>query len=112
ALTAWVQSARFEFEPFVCEDDRPERPTKPAVAAEDPAPAETPADTGTEPDTGQPPQAINEQPATPEEENAEEAPRAESTEWQKRLRELEQLFLNLESPLDDPARRELWRAMA
>jgi len=114
ALTAWVDAHRFDFEPFVCKDDRRKREDKPKGDRRSPSKpsAETPASTAA-PDGS--PQG-EETEAPPAEKAPPEAvePTAE-TEFDaahKRLFELEQQFLALNSPADGDDRTVLWHRMA
>lgn len=112
ALAAWVEAARFDFEPFICSDDRPAKTEKPPAR-----PRQHPEKRGANPE-GQEPAAA---PA------AEEVPRpsrkketapfvqplpAKISERQQRLRELEKQFLDSKSPLEAVERQGLWRDMA
>jgi FtsH ternary system domain X7 len=118
ALDAWVQSTRFDFEPFICADDKPDKP-KPkkesAKSAADPRRPKEPTDSATSPKK----QGVIERMARrfqnrkPKQSAAKpQAAARKPSELERRLRELEESFLKLESPLDDPARRDLWREMA
>lgn len=111
ALAAWIDSQQFEFEPFVCEEDRRPREEKP----------KPPPGSATEPRKDSPP------PSTPPEEVhareplpaadpppslvVEQAAETERDVVQKRLSELEQQFLASDSPLDSPERAGLWQEM-
>lgn len=112
-LAAWKAAHRFDFESFVCADDVAER-TKPL-----PKQRAGPSGTETKPST---------QSSTAAKPPAEEPVLAEIVETQRklemlaeipqpgelqrRLTELENQFLELTTPLDNPARRGLWREMA
>jgi hypothetical protein len=108
ALQAWVESCRFEFEPFVCRDEQEARPRTPPAAekisADEPGrlPAEQEAPAG--------PQAKPAQRPRPRREAVPEA--VEPDELLQRLRGLEQRFLELQAPLDAAERQPLWRALA
>ncbi len=110
-LEAWVQSMRFEFEPFVCPDDEPPRtPDK-----DKPDPRERRARRRREPDVTPSPPAIDvvdgsTKPA--DEDVAAPVPTEEPDQLQRRLGELEGQFLSLVGPPDDARRRPLWREMA
>jgi hypothetical protein len=111
ALTAWVQAARFDFEPFVCADDgQPARPKKPAGAQrqdrEEAAELVRVADV---PSTAAP--AEPEAQAEPVEEFTALAV-AEPGALEQQLAALEQHFLNLDGPLDSDERRALWPKLA
>jgi hypothetical protein len=114
-LQAWLESARFEFELFVCdEDERPTRPRKPARepranAVRSPLPA---------PDA-EPPGAVDNSDANetaaeplPESPASVSAAAAPANALREQLDALEQRFLAMEGALDAPARRELWPQMA
>ncbi len=108
ALTTWTKSMTFDFESFVCnergeEKEKPKPPPKPPKKAK--------------------PTASTDENAEADEERAR-AKRARKldpyVEWttappseiETTLRERERQFQELTTPLDDPQRQELWRAMA
>ena len=117
-LEAWVQSTRFDFEPFICADDKPDKPKPKPEAAKSATDPRKPKD---QPQTAAAPkkQGVIErlarkfQKRKPQEAAANpQAAARKPNELERRLRELEEAFLKLESPLDDPRRRDLWREMA
>jgi hypothetical protein len=109
-LEAWVRSARFDFEPFVCRDGEgdpkggPKRGRRRGQAEEDqpePAMAVPVA----------PPSPSRPRAARRIEELRAVAP-GEPGEAARRLSEAEGRFLAMEAPLDAEERRPLWREMA
>jgi hypothetical protein len=116
-LQAWVQAAQFDFEAFVCSDERSPKPKRPPTTdrkgaekksrktAEDGL--ETPEPTAF-PDVkkGQKPSEKDSLP------DLLETVLPEPSEAQKRLRELEDQFLAIEGGLDAPERQGLWPEMA
>jgi hypothetical protein len=115
ALQAWVESARFEFEPFVCDEDEPgDRPKKPLREPRAKAPPRSSAprpggkaekDGNAEPKKAAPDQA-------PEAEPLAEAAAAPPDELRQQLTALEQRFLDVDGGLDAPERLALWPEMA
>jgi hypothetical protein len=109
SLDAWVRSAQFEFEPFVCDDDdHPNAGRKRGKKHEEVADEPAGATTG---------------PAIPPATRPARAPRrarkelpelvvADPSESARRLGEIEGQFLAMECPLDAEERRPLWREMA
>jgi hypothetical protein len=128
ALEAWVQAARFDFEPFVCRDDQPA--PAPAPPPEPKAPRELSHPRGPRGPKGPAAAPRSESHAEPAnlEETTDLASAARRTkrreesaafqvedrpdELQKRLFALEDRFLALESPLDSEERQEIWRELA
>jgi hypothetical protein len=127
ALEAWVASARFDFEPFICKDDRAEKPKK--------APAREPKQAKKEgwkrwlPGLGKKPQAApseEEGPAQDKEDALDEAiatflqkeddetnlAGVQPSVLQQRLRTLEERFLSLDGPHNDAERQKLWPELA
>jgi hypothetical protein len=113
ALTAWVQAARFDFEPFVCADDvQPGKPKKPTprdqadklreAAAVEPVPVDV-----------QPVPAL-EQPGVEAQPPQQFAPLAlhEPGALEQQLDALEKQFVAAEGPLDSDERRALWPQLA
>ena len=115
ALDAWVQSARFDFESFACRDDdagpgkgppRESRRRKGRKDEEAPEPAVEEAEEFV-------PFQRPKEPAGPKvAAEIEPLAPAEPDAARVRLGELEGQFLGLDTPLDDPDRRGLWREMA
>ncbi|MCG8586099.1 MAG: hypothetical protein MI757_15430 [Pirellulales bacterium] len=114
-LTAWVASHRFDFESFVCADDRPDRkkpnpkPRPDRKESDKTAPKEPVAKTKPTP----PSQKDREDKA--DEEAAKLATVqavGKPSELQKRIYKLEQEFHEIEASLDSDERQPLWREMA
>jgi hypothetical protein len=108
AIAQWLGANQFQFEGFICKDDalKPKKPPAPKQAKK--------LDAKSRDDTEQPKQEIETTPRPPPS-PAEQPAAVEPTEpgaLEKRLRELEDRFTTLTTPLDDPPRQELWRAMA
>src|SRR5262249_1406507 len=111
ALAAWVGAARFDFEPFVCKDDAEDKPKKQPAKDSRPRPKPT---TEAE-DTAVPLQqvkVVKKSRKAGADGPPPELPRAQPTELQKRLRDLEKRFLDLAGGPDDPQRQGLWPEMA
>jgi hypothetical protein len=113
ALDAWVQAARFDFEPFVCKDDA-EAQTPTPKAREPRQALKGKADPPRAPSgTAVPFKAVDKsrrkKPAGDTE--LPDLPRAKPGELQERLHALEKQFLEVSGPLDAPERRALWPAM-
>ena len=114
ALDAWVQAARFDFEPFACRDDDPgtaKAPPRDPRRRKGRKEDEEPATAEATPGRLWPFRRIK---AARPKGGAEVEPLAtiEPDEAQRRLGELEARFLGLTTPLDDEERRDLWREMA
>ncbi len=109
-LEAWVRSARFDFEPFVCGDDQddpkggPKRGRRRSPDEED-VPEAAPVAPAV-PRSPSRPRRARQVEALPEVEVIE------PSEAARRLGEAEKHFLAREDPLDAEPRRELWREMA
>ena len=112
ALTAWVQSHRFDFESFVCADDKPaQKPPGPKQPRRKPG-GEEGSDAPNEPAA-----AETEGSATAhrkkQEYKPEEAPApVEPSLLEKELSELEGRFVGLKTPLDCPERAPMWARLA
>lgn len=108
ALTQWLSANRFQFEGFICKDDAP-RPKKPPAQKQPRKP-----DAKNREDVEPPPQAVEvmPRPRTGKKEPPASSAHAEPGAPEKRLRELEDRFAALATPLDDPPRQEIWREMA
>lgn len=109
ALTAWAEAATFEFAAFIGKDtiaaeSRPE-PRKPRAAAT--APAEQ-AQQKPAPPKPKPVEA----PVAPLEDTFANRPPPTPTEAQVRLKAVEEQFLTVDGPLDDPRRQALWPEIA
>jgi hypothetical protein len=111
ALTAWVQAAQFDFEPFVCADDgQPARPKKPATERrQEREEAAEPVHVADLQPTAAPAQP--EAQAEPLEEFTALAA-AEPGALEQQLAALEQRFLSVDGPLDSNERRALWPKLA
>jgi hypothetical protein len=112
ALTAWVQSTRFDFESFVCRDDQPGQKSPPKIPPKKPR-----GDKEDRP--AQPQPGVEKETAgrTRRDKNKDEPALdfnlpTQPGELEQRLRELEKTFLALEGPPDDARRQELWPEMA
>ncbi len=114
ALRAWVQASQFDFEGFVCPDDQPAKPRKPAEPEKKRGStdrggreAEAPQD-----QTSYALAAAQKRSVPEEEPEAEEPVAAEPAEALKRLKALQERFLAAEGGLDAPERVALWPEMA
>lgn len=110
-LEAWVQSATFDFESFVCRDDQPAHRSEPPK----PRPQKEPERKSDTPD--EPPAAVDIEIRKARRRKKEDAPvefalPARPTEVEEKLRLLEKRFLEEPGPLDSPARQALWPQMA
>ena len=117
SLEAWVAAHRFDFESFVCREDRAVRDEKPPpekpVASKLPSrPASRPVASGQTQESEEEPIVFT--PVEPDGEPAAVQPAAptDRERLQRRLFEIEQQFLALQSPLDGPDRAALWQEMA
>jgi len=116
-LSPWRQSAAFELQRFEVEPES--EPAPPPVKKKRPADLPlvqaAPEAPATSHDPPQRESTIAKDIATevePEELQAVPDAPSPTVEWLKRLSELQQDFLNLKVPLDDPQRLQLWAAMA
>ncbi len=116
-LEAWMQSSRFDFESFVCPDEKPDRPKKKKAA---PKPKKSDEDD----DSGQLTASATRKSAR-KKKAARKGSRSARTsltetkatprriaELEKRLRELEAAFMASDLPLDDPEREPMWIELA
>jgi hypothetical protein len=128
ALQAWVASARFDFEPFICKDDLADKPKK--APAQKPEPAKKEGWKGWLPGLRKKPSAATpqegEDPAQAKEDALDAAIAAflhreedepnlaevQPSVLQQRLRALEERFLSLDAPQDAAARQQLWPELA
>jgi cellulose synthase operon protein C len=117
ALNLWIEGQHFDFESFVCRDDRREREEKPAKPK--PAPAEAVKPREPRKSASPTAEAIDEEEITftlieDDDESPPYEPPAptEREQLQKQLFEIEQQFLALDSPLDASDRAEFWQQMA
>jgi hypothetical protein len=117
ALSAWMDSFQFDFEPFVCKDDKRSRKAKPDRGPEARSePPSKPVELRPKPSDTDDSEL---KPGAPEDESGlAEPPHAfppagetDRDAAHKNLFELEQRFLALDSPLDASDRVELWRQM-
>jgi hypothetical protein len=112
ALQAWVQSARFDFEPFICADEQPAKPKppkkdKPDRTKEDVEfPEALPMSAPTVP-------VVDKSRREKETDDYEEPAVATGPDLlRQQLRALEERFLALDGPLDSAERRAMWPEMA
>ena len=117
SLEAWVAAHRFDFESFVCREDRAVRgekppPEKPVASKLPSRPASRPVASGQTQESEEEPIVFT--PVEPDGEPAAMQPAAptDRERLQRRLFEIEQQFLALQSPLDEPDRAALWQEMA
>lgn len=115
AMAEWIDAHRFDFEPFVCREDRRPAEPKPEPPKAEPArpqpPPQKPRQEVETPKPGEPENglfAAVETSSWPTVEDAGEHPR---DAVQRRLFELERQFLASESPLDGDDRAALWCEM-
>lgn len=117
SLTAWMQSSRFDFESFVCPDEKPDR--KPKKKAErdkrdrpdrDPKSRESASSAGASADDGG---DSKEKPKRGKRTRKKTTSRRQAPkELELQLRKLEAAFLELDAPLDAPEREPLWTELA
>jgi cellulose synthase operon protein C len=105
-LLAWVQSATFEFDAFVCREQRPPREKKARTPKEDSPPRED----GMKAVRAAPPK--EEKKPAKEVEPRLKPQKVSPSELQVRARDLESRFLEIHGPPDAPGRQELWRQLA
>ncbi len=107
SLAAWVSATGFDFESFVCTETPPKPKAPPDRGGREKpktAPAAPTAAKETKPADAEPAPATQFVP-----------PPAESrppSAWKLRRDELERDFLEIDGPLDDPARQKLWPELA
>lgn len=107
-IAAWLGATQFQFEGFICKDDvakekKPKEPTALRTPKEHEIPKpQEPAPLDIKP--GKPPKRTHD--FTPD------VVDATPSELEARLRELEEAFAALQTPLEDPDRQTLWRDMA
>ena len=115
ALTAWVQAAQFDFEPFYSEEEPAPKPKRPPGGTEKAAVRRGRSDNPHSEELSYAPiteeQVVAETPELLLEEIPTLAP-VEPSLAQKQLKELEEAFLALEGGLDIPQRQELWPRLA
>jgi hypothetical protein len=106
-LTAWIQSATFDFDGFVCREQRPTREKKERKKNEDRVPrGEERAGMARGAKSAEVRKA--ERPVTPELRLKKVPP----SELQVKARELENRFLDIQGPPDAPGRQALWHELA
>ncbi|MHB1426087.1 MAG: hypothetical protein ACYC3I_23230 [Gemmataceae bacterium] len=114
-LHAWVQAMQFEFEPFLCDEDKPSKPKKPPDAEKTRGPKTAPSRRNAEEQTGAK-MVIETQAESGREDLALEEfaalEKAEPSEIEKELHAVEEEFLSLPDGLDDESRRALWPRLA
>jgi hypothetical protein len=117
-LTAWVQAAQFDFEPFICDEDPSTKPRKPPSQGEGGKPRSGRSDRGREgPSSDLSFSALSEEAEKPEEKKSPmddfgAVVKVEPSVLQKELRALEESFLSFEGGLDMPERQEMWPKLA
>ena len=117
-LQAWVQAMRFEFEPFVCDEETPPKPKKPPAdeKARGPRRGAAPNVTADAAGKGGASETPEEAPDAEDETEALDAfaavEKVEPGELEKQLRSVEEDFLTLPGTLDDDAHRALWPRLA
>jgi hypothetical protein len=111
-LQAWVESAQFDFEQFVCDDEGGDRPKKPPKEPRDkaPPPRKPSERAGSGKARDKRDNAAGE--AAPEDDAYAAAVAVPPNELRRQLSELETNFLATEGGLDAPERQELWPEMA
>jgi hypothetical protein len=113
-LTAWVQAAEFDFEPFFSEEEPASKPKRPPGNAEKPSSRRPRGEVtgGEETSFTLPTEEAQAEVAAPVLEEMPSIARVEPSVAQKQLREMEETFLSFEGGLDIPERQELWPRMA
>ncbi len=114
-LQAWVQASQFDFEPFVCDDEQPSKPSKPP-AVEKKRGAKNVAAASRKPSKDDGATAF----ASPSIASADDAglgtlpalAQCEPSEIERALDAVEQEFLSLPNGLEDESRRALWPRLA
>lgn len=115
-LAAWSESTQFDFEPFVCPDEMPDRTkakTREAKAKRKPKQSDASANQHSDEDES------DDEGVVAEEELKTKRPRSKTRtvrkkprELEEHLRNLEKQFLALDAPLDAVEREPLWVDMA
>lgn len=117
-LTAWMQSSRFDFEAFVCPDERSDRKPKKKAERDQRTRPERSSDSRKSRETGTADAGGGRDARSEKPKRAKRARRKTSStrqapkELEKQLRTLEKAFLELEEPLDSPEREPLWTDLA
>ncbi|MGF1579089.1 MAG: hypothetical protein ACFCD0_06965 [Gemmataceae bacterium] len=116
ALESWIEASVFDFEKFVCKDDK-ERESKP----KDKKPGADKSNRNRKETEGQPESTALKFKQTKKKkrnpdpevlESLDALPKQKPSELQIRQQELEKEFLGFEGPLDLPERRSLWPELA
>ena len=116
-LQAWVQSTRFNFEPFICPDDKRDQP-KPPRKQREKTPAKKPDKTTKEGEPADKKKGLvgrlfgKKRKAKTEQAKRATPRQREPSEIEKRLRSLQREFLESQEPLDAPPREDQWRELA
>lgn len=110
ALSAWVESSKFDFESFICPEETAQRPQRKKPEKR----PDTPTEKKESASPPQPPQKPTKKKRKSEKRPTEMqvAPLAEPSELEQRLRQLEKDFLEVDLPLDHADRDPQWREMA
>jgi hypothetical protein len=111
-LAAWIGATTFDFDHFVCKDAAGPKPP-----GDKPEPAAKGRDAGPRADRPTPAKKPPVRPAAPARVVAEPEPLPAAEErprdeWAERRAALEAKFLEVDGPLDDPARQALWPELA
>lgn len=118
SLNAWVQSAAFDFEPFICPDDQPDKPKSPRKQRD--KSADKPADKkSTQAEQSERKKGLagrlfhkSNKKGKSDKPAAVTLRRREPSELEKQLRAVQSAFVQSEEPLDAPDREQQWRDMA
>lgn len=108
-LEAWIQAARFDFEPFICKDEA--APPKEPPPKQEVQKSRKTKKEGEEENRPKPAETEQTVKAAEEAYLAPRLPKSPS-EIELKLRETERQFLDLTSPLDATDRQQLWHQMA
>jgi hypothetical protein len=109
ALTVWVDAHRFDFERFICADDKPAKPSGPKERK----PRKEGDDEETSAEKGPVLEVTNKSRAKKKQDKPLEALAAvEPSQLEKELVALETEFVALNTPLDSPERQALWPRIA
>jgi hypothetical protein len=117
-LQAWVQAMRFEFEPFICDEETTPKPKKPPADEKARGSRRGPAPDVAADVTNKGGASQTSEEATDSEEEADaldsfaNVEKVEPGELEKQLRAVEEDFLTLPGTLDDEAHRALWPRLA
>ena len=113
-LQTWVQSAQFDFESFVCNEDEPSRPRKPpgSEKGQKPRGGKGGAEEVELPTFKMAVKAGKKPEEVEELDDFANLTKNEPSANQMRLRELEDQFVSFEGTLDAPERQQLWPELA